>query len=258
MNPFAERYQAFSNTRLVEIIENHADYREEAIIAAKEELAKRNLSESDWEAAKAELEANRQFKLAQKGKINGILQLGPGIWPLLFNGLASIYIHQPIEVKAFRATLTFFILQTLLGWFSLLDFLIFIFTDELGGWDGSVFLYIAPILFATIGTVLFGLKKTIGWAMMAIHSTITLFSLLGTWLIRWLQRPPDLPIFEEFYSPYPSLSEILVGLLLAIVIRVMFKPYMRQYFSVGRNWVQGTLAILVILALILVAVWVGT
>jgi hypothetical protein len=184
--------------------------------------------------------------------------LGPGIWALLFDWLASLFIHQPIEVKVFRATLAFFILQTLIGWGGSLDFILFVLSDELSEWDLAAYGYIFPLIFASIGTLLFGLKNRIGWVMMTINTALSLFSLLGAWLIRWLQGPPDLPIFEEFYSPYPSLSEILAGLLLAIVIRVMFKPYMRQYFSVGRNWVQGTLAILGILAMVLVAVWVGS
>lgn len=257
MNPFAERYQTYSNAQLAEVLENQSDYREEAITAAKEEWESRNLTEEDWKEAKAENESKNLFRRRELEQINAILGNGTGFLGRIIHWVSSIYNVSSIQEKAYRGILTYFILHTIIGWYSIAGFIYFMFTDDLGGWDFSSFLYISPFIFATIGTVLFGLKMTIGWVLMMIYCLTVLIAQVGGWIIRWVEGPPSLEIFQDLYSPYPSLAEMLAGIILGLVTWAMLKPYTREYFSVSKNRFQGTLAITAVWVIIMIAMWMG-
>ncbi len=47
MNEFSERYKTFTNSDLLRVIEDQADYQSEAVEAAKSEIEQRNLSDQE-------------------------------------------------------------------------------------------------------------------------------------------------------------------------------------------------------------------
>ena len=55
-NEFPQRYQNFSDRKLLDIVEHHRDYVPEAVAAAKAELASRDLSEEEMNELKTEIE----------------------------------------------------------------------------------------------------------------------------------------------------------------------------------------------------------
>ena len=55
-NEFAQRYQNFSDRKLLDIVQHHRDYVPEAVAAAKAELATRDLSEEEMADLKTEVE----------------------------------------------------------------------------------------------------------------------------------------------------------------------------------------------------------
>ena len=66
MNPFTERYKTLSNTDLLKIIDNGADYQPLAVETAYTELENRKLAPEVLENAKAEINLELQQKVVQK------------------------------------------------------------------------------------------------------------------------------------------------------------------------------------------------
>lgn len=202
MNQFSEKYKASSNADLLRIIGNEKDYLPEAIQAAKEELSVRRLSDEDMALGRAELERedadaentqNRQKEIQNelKEKTTSVVDyLNPAedeeedekqddqAPPKIINTISIVF-------------LIISVLQIATQWDMLKSF----FANP--GWDFGVFMYFFPLIIAPIATILFWLKKPIGWILLCIYLG---FGLMGFLWVLFISFDPTYLLGSLFFT----------------------------------------------------------
>ncbi len=183
MTQFSDKYRTFSNTDLLRVLENEQDYLPEAIDAASEELASRNLSDEALALAHSQLEKERldaarkedereAIKNTLKEKGSGIVDYfnpvedenepSEGSYPKVINTISLIFGAIAI-------------LQIATQW----DLITGLFAAP--EWDFSVFMFLFPIVITPIAIILFALKKRMGWILLSIYLGFALMGFL--WML---------------------------------------------------------------------------
>ena len=99
MNPFLNRYETYSNADLLRVIENEGNYQVEAVEAAKDILAKRNLSDLELDEAKRVLEIEQE---EEQKRIEERERMKTTAISYFYGAIDSIHPIQKSEIQAGR------------------------------------------------------------------------------------------------------------------------------------------------------------
>lgn len=245
MNPFTERYKSLSNSELVEIVDNSPDYQDEAVDAAKMELANRKLSLKELNEAREELEIQNERSNATAEKIREVetkvLDYRDGLWEK-----AKSYWKSADLVK--RQIL---IITLLFGCISVYYFVVnypilqMIFTDF---WiDLSVLLFLAPLFILPVAVVLFWLKKGLGWILLTAYLTFKCVLTIGMFIITLNYEPLEADLIDSFFTQPSASVYILPILFYGVMIWITGKRGLRDYFGIDRAIMFGTIGVTVFL-----------
>lgn len=194
-NPFSEQYAKLTNTNLFEIIHNATNYELIAVQAAKEEIKKRQLKEEEIVELKANAEATDKGKLYQ-ASINQIESMGS----TLIDTISPYTTKKHTTDRFIKLICLFFIglfIYQLFDGFSLISL---IFSRPMVKWDFSVVLYFAPLLVLPIATILFWLKKKLGWTLLSIYLTYIGITILFSFILQTKNQSSTIPTLK-FISP---------------------------------------------------------
>lgn len=232
---FTERYQNFSNIELQRIIENPGSYQPQAVEAAKEVLAGRQLPESEMEALKVQIATEKQAKQREdqkKKEFEGKLRAA---------GQSVFAAVNPIQEKGLQASdsiRTLTILFTIVSIYQLcrqFDMVLFMFSGNGARWDFSmVTLWLIPLLLPPIATILFHLRKKMGWFLMVTFLVLSLVGCLRMFFY-------EMAFSVEIYMGTPTIVYIAVMLLYAVLLWVICNDNIRQVYNVSTNFMVKTL-----------------
>ncbi|MBK5721266.1 hypothetical protein JGH11_10325 [Dysgonomonas sp. Marseille-P4677] len=200
MNQFSEKYRTFSNTELLRVLENEQDYCPEAVTAANEELAARQLSPDDIALAKAELDKEQQEERRKKEQQEEVKNT------LKERGADIINYINPIEdeneerdeqapPKVINTISIIFFIIAILQIATQIDLIKTFFTDP--EWDFSVFMFFFPIIIAPVATILFWMKKSAGWVLLSIYLG---FALMGFLWVLFMSFNPTYLLGSLFFT----------------------------------------------------------
>ena len=236
VNDFSQRYQQFNDRKLLEIIQNESDYLPEAIVAAKKELASRELTEEEISELKKEVEGIKSMKvnwdwmnsqlvnrlrgwwtaLTLDRKIGTMTAFALGFW-VLFRGYRNYDLAYMLQL--FEPALSF-------NWF-------------------EVYLFL-PYLIIAVAIPLLLYKKKAGWILATIlASTFTLFQLWDAfsgfiWLM-FLSGPSFYtPLYSYFWFFFIQTLILFVAAGIPIVLhlgRVRRLYKVETYWVILANWV---------------------
>ena len=168
MNPFAERYKTLSNTDLLKIIDNGADYQPLAVETAYTELANRKLAPEVLENAKAEINLELQQKVVQKEKRQAFENKVKDIGALVIDAVHPIQQSTPSTnriINFLSAALGIMFLLTLFKEFSFITFMLF---SKESRWDWSTPLDFLELIILPVFAILFWRRKKLGWVLFCI------------------------------------------------------------------------------------------
>jgi len=238
---FSEKFKTYSNADLLRIIENPNDYQSQAVEVAKNIFSDRNLSETELEIAKNELEIETETKIKiEQEKI------------AVENKVKSIFDRfNPISTKISTAEKTIRIISILFFGFYLrqlyidFDFWRFMFTSSYADWHISIAPHILTLIAYPVGIVLFYLKKKLGWLLFAIFFTLSAISPI--WFI-------ILAIVWDFPLP-PQTIQTHILLLFAFYVGMIWlisREKIRTIYSVSkRTMILAIVGTVVVVGIIL-------
>lgn len=248
MTDFTERYKTYSNSRLLEIIENTNDYQPDAIETAKAIISSRHLTESELEVAKSELDAEKEEKARreQEGKV-----LKGKLKNLSESALDNI---NPIQRQSFSAAKTINIITIVLGaiflfrlygQFGMIRFMI---SDSGVEWNLSVMLPLLQLLLMATATVFFWKKKKAGWILAGIFLTHDVFAAIQMFYIL-LNRPSieDNPLAEVLLPSVPSVYFIATSLFFIGMLVTICRKNIRDVFSIGKRTMVLTISLTIVI-----------
>lgn len=183
MNPFPQRYQAYSAAALLDILDHPDDYLPEALDAARAELASRNLSEADlatakqeWMAIQAENRASHSLRVSVR-----IRSMLDAVW----DALNPIQAAMPTAERFMRGITILFALLTLAYWCTQIDLAIFVLANFVVELEGYVVELCLTLMLLPLATILFALRQTLGWYLVAGYLTYAGVLAAGLIIVAW-------------------------------------------------------------------------
>lgn len=219
---FAEKFNTFSNSELLRILENPNSYQEKAVKTAKEILENRRLSADEMRMAKGELETEYQQKLQKEEQKKEIEQKVKSIGKSIFDNINPIAKEKLPTEKTIRTVSIICFILFLFNLYNEFDMIHFMFTDKDAHWDLATVVYFLPSLTLLIATVLFYKRKKAGWFLLEIFLSYSLVFGLESLIIatKW-----NWPIYT-----------LLCGILLLTgLIYTISRKNVRTVFSISKH-----------------------
>jgi len=219
-NPFAEQYSKLLTNELIEIISRKADYQPLAVEAAKEELARRNITEEEFNKGQQLADAKKQYELDKKLKVISFENKVKSITVSVVNEINPIQKDKPgpqrlINLLSF--TLSFIFVYDFIKEFWLIKAMV----KNIGDCDMSCTLELVPLFLTPIAIALFWGKRKIGWIMVCFLISLTTCILLLSFI-----KSFDIAQIVSIIIPLAFYSSI---------IWIMNKDDIRRIYNINKN-----------------------
>ena len=248
---FSEFYKSISNTELLNILDNPDDYQPLAVEAAKNELFKRQLSETEIKEAREQIIAKQIQKEKQREKVKAIEHKVRTTGYTLIDTLNPIQTGIPTTEKIIRLIVIVF--GGLFIYELIKDFRVHvIFIKHIPGFPIESTLYFAPLLLLPIAIFTFWKKFRIGWILLAIYLVFYTVSVLWELIQYFLLGPPGNSGLDSFF-PQPSISSLIIQLIFfGGTLYAICKQNMRNEFSISENQMLAIIIITGVLIFFLI------
>jgi|SRR5882724_8059781 len=246
-NPFPDTYKDFSNARLLYILQNEAEYQPLAIEAARNELASRNLSPEETEAAKQELIQQKEIDDKKTEKLRAFSTKTRDFT----QSIAETIRPSSGAPSAERILKAFCIIDIILFLVtSIRNYRSFGFSFEMAvrGDFGSLVVVIASIA-EPVALILLWLKKRAGWFIFAIFLLVATLIFIG---FTYVEITRERYRFHGLF-PGPSYEYIIFqAAVFAGSCWVIFRKGTRDIFRISKSLM---LKIVLITTGILILFW---
>jgi len=236
MNPFLNRYETYSNADLLRVLENEESYQVEAVEAAKDILAKRNLSDRELDEAKRVLEIEKDKELERLEERERVKTTAINYF---YGAIDSIHPIQKSEIQAGRMVILISIvfgLIALYNWYTNLGFVQFALIHGASLYDITTIESLFIPLLLTIAVVQFCRIKKSGWFLLTFYLTystvgsLSLMILYGGFLSDWNS--------VHFIVLYPSTNPetyLFLSLFYGLTLWGITFKKMLEHFGVSRR-----------------------
>jgi hypothetical protein len=159
MDKFTELYKQLADIELLRIIEASKDYDPVAVVAAKKEIASRNLSSEELNVLKSQNEAKKQHSAQRRNNIrkakNSASQMLQSVNPVNTKDPGN---DQEINIVSF-----FLAALAAYQFFVHFDILRFMFFEDTNGLDFSTLVFLFQVIVLPLGVYIFWRRKKSAW-----------------------------------------------------------------------------------------------
>lgn len=229
---FKDKYQTYSNTELIRIIQNPENYQPQAVEEARLLISERALSESEIQDAKKELENEKRIQEAKDTKKKSFETKVKHKLLLILNYFNPIPKNEQNSEQIIRLITLLFGVSYLFTFFANL----FFFKHEFYlnfKWDFSLYSFYFEMILIPIFLLLFFRKNKIGWFGLLTFLTIKLTFVL-LYIIHIISSEPiTIPGLEHVF-PAPSISNELFRFLFYLgTILVIASTKIRSIYKIN-------------------------
>jgi len=241
-------YKTFSNSELLEIVENPDSYQTLAVEAARHEFLNRGLSEEEVQEVKTAMNDDHLQKEKEREKLKII---GGNIKR---TGFALLETLNPIEQKAKKLDM---MLRLIIIVFSII-FLFQLYREyknimysiqDLFRFPISGFLGLFPVFILPIALIGFWKRKSWGWIFLVIYLVYSL--LVALWILGLTWRLYFKYANENFFRKPPIAVYLFSAFFLAGTLIIICKQNMREVFTINKDIMTKSIIMTAILTLIL-------
>ena len=231
---FNKKFQTYSTTELLKIIENAADYQPQAVEAAKTILAHRQLSGAELETAKSELETERQQKANAQQQKRETENRVKNTSKALFQQINPMQKGLPTSERVIRGVSIFLGVLFLVHLHRQFNLLRLVFTGSFVDWI-DVVLYLSPFLIILAVAVLFFMRKKVGWLLAAAFFTYSAISAVVMSVFAATWQPSGIEALDALFSPNPIMSYVFAFLLFASVVWAISRENVREVYLISKK-----------------------
>ncbi|MBB3696550.1 hypothetical protein KMW28_24035 [Flammeovirga yaeyamensis] len=252
MNEFKERYKSFSNIDLLRIIENKSEYQPIAIEAAETEIDERNISVQEQQEAKLIFDKEKEEKKLKFEKKAAIGRNVKEVFMGVFETIHPIQESSPSTEKLIRLTTIVFGVITIAKLFKEMGFVLYLLSGDFGSWDLSVLEVLLPFILFPSATLLFGLRKKIGWILLTSYLTYSAVSTLGLLFLNWNSEPSGIPALESLFPQTSLITYIVMLLFYGGFISILIKAEVKNSYNIESKTSLKTIGFSVVATLFLI------
>ncbi|MFK7970599.1 MAG: hypothetical protein AB8F95_09535 [Bacteroidia bacterium] len=253
MSHYSEQYAKLSNTELLSIIDDPADYQPEALEAARSEIANRKVPEDELAQIKKALETKSEARLAQQQKLHNANKKTKARLVSMFEAISPVQQGAPTAEKLIRLITLVFTFSTLYIWYKEFDLVRFILADSPAGWDMSMVEYFLPLIMLPVALVLFGMRKKAGWILMTAYISYSAILALVLVVMTWDTEASSIPALETLFPKTSPIIHFVGFAFFAGVWWIMMRQDIRKQFGISKQSAIRTNVIAGILTLVLIA-----
>ncbi len=241
-NNFSEYYKTISNTELLSILENPADYQPSALEAARKEWADRQLSEQDKAAARQSLIIVQAEKTKKKEKAKEIEDKIKMSGYSLLETLNPVQSGLPSPEKIIRLIVLVFGGIFLYMVFSELRMHIAI-AKDVGKFPFVTILYFFPLILLPLALFAFWRKKSTGWTLLVIYLVFIIVNMLWILTQSLLWKPSGNEFFDIIRAKPPVFTLLPQLIFLSGTLYSICRQPVRKVFSIREDRMTATIAI---------------
>jgi hypothetical protein len=245
---FNERFKTYTTIELLRVTDNPGDYQPEAVETARALIAERGLTEEEIAAARRELDAERQERLAREREKHRQSEELKNEGRRFLDAVNPIRKETPGPDKIINLVSIVLGGLYLIGLFRDMQLLKLIFYS-LSEWDFSVLLYLVPLIWLPVAIVLFYRRKRAGWIMLAAYMVCgAVMAVVPVVMSGGITDggggllPVTLPTMSGAVS-------LLSSLVLAATVWLISRKAIRSRYSVGKTAMVLTITITALLTL---------
>lgn len=231
---FSAYYKTISDTELLTILDKPEDYLPEAIEAATNELASRQLTDEEKIIAKAPLEYAqlKQKKQAEKIKaIESTVKSSAGSF-LGFLNPVSLNMNEPRHVIGFITIMfSFFFLNNFFSEYSLHVAYI----KDFNRFPEESTVYLLPHILWLMAIITFGLRKKVGWILLVIFLSFLTMSTFWMFMSDFNRGRSQYSVFNEMFEHVSVTTFLITMLFIAGNLYVLCKKKIRDVYSVSSH-----------------------
>lgn len=253
-NDFSEFYKSISNTELLSILDNSGGYQPLAVEAAKKELFKRQLNETEIKEARKPIIAKQIQKEKQREKVKAFEN------KVKITGYTLIDTLNPIQTGIPSTEKTIRLIVIVFGGLFLYQFIKdfkthVIYIKDIPSFPFDSILYLAPLILLPIAVLTFWKRIRIGWFLLAIFITFSTIDVLWVLIQYFLLGPPSDNSILGTLFPQPPISTLIIRLIFfGGTIYAICKQNIRNEFSISENKMLATIIITGVLTFFLIYV----
>jgi len=240
---FNERFNTYSNTELLRIIDNPDGYQPNAVETAKTIFSDRQLTEEEIEIAKNELEIERQDKLKKEQKKRVVEDKLKNVGKSILDNVNPIQNETPTTEKTIRIIPLFlgglFLFQ-LYKEFGMISLMI---TDSSAGWDFSIVLYFLPLVVVPTAAILFYKKNTFGWLLLTMYLTYSAVSAIGLFILTMNMERSGTPALDSIFPQTSPSTHIFTFIFFAGTIWAISRENIRTIYTITKQTMILTISI---------------
>ena len=233
-NNFGEYYKRISNTELLSLLENPADYQPLAVEAAKQEFANRQLSDTEIQEARQPLIVKQKQKEKERKKIKAVETKIKGAGLIFIDTINPIQSGIPSTEKTIRFIVIIF------GGIFLYNFiaefktnLAYIKDIPRAPFESTIILL--PQILLPVAIIAFWKRKAFGWTLLTIFLTYS--AVAAMWLLfqafNW--KPSGFAGLDNLF-PRPSPTTHIIQLLFLVgTIYVLSNTNIREVYFIDKQ-----------------------
>ncbi len=252
-NNFSEYYKTISDTELLNILDNPANYQPLAVEAAKEEFANRQLSDTETQEARQPLVAKQAQKEKDREKVKAVETKIKAAGHTFIDTINPIQSGIPSTEKTIRLIVIIFgglFLYQIISDLKMLTLML----KDITRFDTSSFFYFLPIVIIPTATILFWRQKTLGWILLVFFLTYSAVGILWMFIKSLSRNSSGLTAFDNLF-PTPSLIAYIIQLLFfGSILYVLCKPNIKDRFKIEPQKMIVTIVISGLLTFFLIFV----
>lgn len=244
---FEEKFNTYSNTDLLKIIDSPGDYQPQAVEVAKNIFASRQLNENEIEIAKAELAIQLQEKEKKKDIENKVKKIGIS----LLDNINPIQTKKPSTDKQINAISIIFGGLFLIQLYRKFGLISFMFTDSDAKWDFIIVIDFLTLLIVPTASFLFFKRKKIGWTLFSIYLVYSVISSIGLFFMIINIEPIGFKSVDNFFPHIFPVFLILTILFFCGILWIICKEKIREIYLVDKKYMIAIIGIVAILSIVM-------
>ena len=250
-NNFSGYYKTISDTELLSILDNPGDYQPIAVEAAKQELASRELTETEIQEARHPLLAKQAQKEKEKERIRAVEKRLKNAGQSFINTIDPIQPGIPSTEKTIRLIVIVF--GGIFLYQFIKDFRIHVvYVKDIPGNPFDSSLYLLPLLLLPVAIFTFWKRKKLGWILLTIFLSFSAVGAMWSLFESFNWQPSGLPAWDNLF-PRPSPATYIIQFLFLVgTVYVLCKKNIREAFSVDKQTLGVTIGVTGIVSFILI------
>lgn len=247
---FTALYETISNAELLNILENPDDFQPLAVEAASTELKKRNLSDTEIEAAKEILKTKVLEKERQKENLKKIETTFLSTGQTLLDTLNPVQDGPQNIEKTIRFIVIAFALFFLYNLLSNWEFVDMYIRDFSYSPLGSLFV-LFPFIILPISLPLFWNRKKLGWLLLVIFLSYSITGEILGLLQSLSWRPSGIQSLDAILTKPSPLKNIIHLAVFLGILYTFCRAVLRDIYKIDKNKMITTIVLTSILTFIL-------